>query len=290
MVDKEKIRSIVSEIYNTLGGNTLEYIEGVDRSLVGARLFDEPLIGFGSADDPLFDKFKSAEVIGPWHKTPREWLVGAKSVISLFFPFNEQIRRGNLSGIGSVGSREWAYARIEGQQYICDFSARLAGAVYSLGGIPCVPCLDPRFESISAGKGISGYPEINEKTYGSSWSERHAAYVCGLGTFGLSKGLITERGVAGRFTSVITDFDIAPDTRRYNGIYDYCIRCEVCANRCPVNAIDLTSGKNHVICAVNVKKSGEIHAPRYGCGLCQIAVPCEAELPVKFLVKVALAD
>ncbi len=30
--------------------------------------------------------------------------------------------------------------------------------------------------------------------FASSWSERHAAYAAGLGTFGLSDGLITEKG------------------------------------------------------------------------------------------------
>ena len=40
--------------------------------------------------------------------------------------------------------------------------------------------------------------------YASNWSERHVAYVCGLGTFGC-QGLITSKGLAGRFGSIITD-------------------------------------------------------------------------------------
>lgn len=77
----------------------------------------------------------------------------------------------------------------------------------------------------------------------SLWSERHAAYVCGLGTFGLSKGLITKKGIAGRFTSLITDLPLLADERAYTDVYEYCTR--------------------------------------YGCGLCQVRVPCEAGIPKK---------
>ena len=31
----------------------------------------------------------------------------------------------------------------------------------------------------------------------------HAAYLCGLGTFGLSRGIITKPGMAGRFGSIM---------------------------------------------------------------------------------------
>ena len=63
----------------------------------------------------------------------------------------------------------------------------------------------------------------------SLWSERHAAYVCGLRTFGLSKGLITKKGIAGRFTSLITDLPLLADERAYTDVYEYCTRCGACA-------------------------------------------------------------
>mgnify|MGYP003320124114 CR=1 FL=1 len=44
--------------------------------------------------------------------------------------------------------------------------------------------------------------------------------------------------------------------------------------------IDPVKGKDHAICDVNVKRSGIIHAPRYGCGLCQTKVPCESTRPL----------
>ena len=44
----------------------------------------------------------------------------------------------------------------------------------------------------------------------STWSERHVAYAAGLGTFGLSRGLITARGIAMRCGSVVTDLPATP--------------------------------------------------------------------------------
>ena len=120
---------------------------------------------------------------------------------------------------------------------------------------------------------------INEKTFSSRWSERHAAFVCGLGTFGLSKGVITRKGTAGRFTSIIIPDRIEPDTRAYTGIYEWCVRCGACARRCPAEAITLEEGKDHNKCYAFQLKTGKLFYPRYGCGLCQTKVPCEARAP-----------
>ena len=37
-------------------------------------------------DDPLFERFKQPDVIGPDYRGPQEWLEGARSVVSVF-PF-----------------------------------------------------------------------------------------------------------------------------------------------------------------------------------------------------------
>jgi hypothetical protein len=44
----------------------------------------------------------------------------------------------------------------------------------------------------------------------SNWSERHSAYIAGLGTFCLSYSLISEKGCAGRYGTVVTDLDLEP--------------------------------------------------------------------------------
>ncbi len=45
-----------------------------------------------------------------------------------------------------------------------------------------------------------------------TWSERHAAYASGLGTFGLCDGLITPVGKAMRTASVVAAFKSPPHT------------------------------------------------------------------------------
>lgn len=276
---RDDISVRVNELFNSVQGNVLTAQDKIKKKYTGLKMFDAPLIGIGSAEDELFDEYKKTGVIGPWHMSPNEWLPEARTVISLFFPISEEIRESNRAE-KSIGSQQWVYARIDGQAYIGKFMAELRNELEEAGIKACVPAIDDRFEAVKAGKGIKGFDEIDNKTFGSRWSERHAAYVCGLGTFGLSKGLITEKGIAGRFASIIVDAYLKPDVRQYAGIYDYCINCGACAKRCPVNAIDPETGKDHVKCHKNVIKSGIIRYPRYGCGLCQTAVPCEHERPI----------
>lgn len=99
--------------------------------------------------------------------------------------------------------------------------------------------------------------------------------------------MITEKGMAGRFLSCIISEEIPPDTRPYTDIYAYCIRCGACIERCPVNAISFEQGKVHSICSAWLNKTAALYKPRYGCGLCQTAVPCESCNPVERRMKKA---
>lgn len=100
-----------------------------------------------------------------------------------------------------------------------------------------------------------------QAAFTSRWSERHAAYISGLGTFGLHKGLITERGTCGRFVSVLTDLPLTPTARPYTGLYDYCTHCGACVRRCPVGAISQETSKDHVACAYFVDWAMALYAP-----------------------------
>ena len=122
-----------------------------------------------------------------------------------------------------------------------------------------------------------------------NWSERHAAYICGLGTFGLCKGIITRKGMAGRLVSIVTTCPLPPTPRPYADIYEYCSRCGLCARRCPAQAIDPARGmhqaKDHAPCNDFLEKiralppRGASARMRYGCGKCQTGVPCEKGIP-----------
>ncbi|MDR3354992.1 MAG: 4Fe-4S binding protein, partial [Synergistaceae bacterium] len=139
------------------------------------------------------------------------------------------------------------------------------------------PILDSRFVSVRR----PDPKKLPGRSFTSVWSERHVAYACGLGTFGLSKGLITKTGIAGRFGSVVTTLELAPTMREYDGVYEYCVMCGACVRRCPAKAITIENGKSHQICVEFVDGIKKKFAPRYGCGKCQVGVPCQGRSPRK---------
>jgi epoxyqueuosine reductase QueG len=242
--------------------------------LAGLKLFDEPLVGFADAADSYFYKFKADAAIGNNFMLPREWNDEAKTVISIFFPFTRRIKESNRNDPGWP-SPEWLHGRIEGQSFIGGACGYIQSYLEDHGFKTVVPCIDQRFSS----KSPVTTDRRNEKYYTSNWSERHIAYVCGLGTFGLSKGLITSRGIAGRFGSLITSGYFAPDTRSYMGIYEYCNSCGRCVRNCPVQAISLEHGKIHAVCSAFLELTKQKHKPWYGCGKCQVNVSCENGIP-----------
>lgn len=244
--------------------------------LAGMRIYDEPLFGYVSTDDPIFDEFKKSGIIGPHFMTPREWLPDAKSVISLFLPFTLTVREANRIDM-TWPADEWLHARIEGQLLQNGINRYIILLLERKGFSALSPMLDPRFSR----KSPITKKKKEQDFYTSNWSERHVAYAAGLGTFGLSKNLITKKGVAGRYISVISSASFDSLERSYSDTYEYCIRCGACAKNCPVKAISLEKGKIHHLCSAFVDKTHEKHKPRYGCGKCQVAVPCEFQKPVE---------
>ena len=236
--------------------------------------FDEPLFGYASALDPYFEEAKKPGIIGPHFMTPAEWLPGAKTVFSAFLPYSSRVRSANSMNMDWPAD-EWLHARIEGQAFqnkICRFAEEL---LQKEGFAAVTPLLDSRFK----GTGIKNKDNAREEDFTSNWSERHVAYAAGLGTFGLSKGLITRKGVAGRFLSIISNISLEPDKRPYTGVYDYCTFCGACANNCPAKAISIEGGKLHCPCSGFLDKVREKRPPYYGCGKCQVKVPCEDKAP-----------
>ena len=270
MYTKEEFIQNCLTVFAETSGNTAD-IPGIGPVV----MYEAPLIGFADASDELFEEYKRPEVIGPNYFTPKEWLPSARTVISFFLPFSEQVRRSNRA-LKTDPSPEWLYGRIEGQEFINRFMRGVQKLMEKRKIESCLPTQDPRFEVKLETTSLNGAPDLHAV---SRWSDRHAAYACGLGTFGLSKGLITEKGTAGRFATVIVS-EVFPATERpYTGIYDYCVRCGACAGNCPAHAISLEFGKNNLICREHLGKMREKYLPRYGCGKCQVGVPCETRAP-----------
>ncbi|GHT64793.1 (Fe-S)-binding protein [Spirochaetia bacterium] len=268
------LETALKDFINTNSGNFVGKEIALRPDLAGMRIFAEPLIGFAAAEDPYFAELKKPGIIGPHFLPPREWLPGAATVISLFLPFTETVKAANRQDM-SWPALEWLHARIEGQEFQDELCGYMVTLLKGAGFDAAAPMVDPRF--------VRASPSITDKTeqgfYTSNWSERHIAYVCGLGTFGLSRGLITAKGVAGRYLSVITTAIFEPDKRPYTGIYDYCTRCGACVRNCPAGAISLEQGKSHPVCSEFVESTREKHRPRFGCGKCQVKAPCESGIP-----------
>jgi epoxyqueuosine reductase QueG len=123
----------------------------------------------------------------------------------------------------------------------------------------------------------------------SNWSERHVAYACGLGAFGLSDGFITPKGKAIRLGSVVTNLPLRPSRKRFPHPYFNCLyyfnqTCRRCAERCPTGAITARGHDKDKCCeyldnGIDKAKTKEYGVTTAGCGLCQTKVPCEFEIP-----------
>ncbi len=232
----------------------------------GIRMYGRPLVGVSSAQDEIYKKYKNPAIVGENHMLPSEWMESAKSVISIFNPFTQHIKNSNAGG--GMPSCAWLHGRIEGQAYVAAAAQALAAYLRSNGAEAMVPAADERFT-------VYREPKIY-----SNWSERHAAYCAGLGTFSLNRAVITKKGIAGRFCSVITDIELAADEREYAGLYDNCSLCGACRRACPADAIN-KNGKVHVPCFTFLKKVNKQYPSYYGCGKCQCGMPCEGSIPPK---------
>lgn len=250
--------------------------DAIRPELAGMQIYDAPLLASAAADDPLFLKLREPQVIGEGVFLPTDWLPEAQSVLSFFLPFTEPVKRSNRGG--DTASDEWLHARIEGQLMLNVLGEYLCGLLRDAGYAAAFPTTDPRFSTLGP--------------YASNWSERHVAYVCGLGTFGLSRSLITAKGTAGRFGSIITSAPLPAANRPYSTPFDYCTLCGACAVNCPADAIDVKrgviDGKEQTLCGPFVRATflpphGPNNRVRYGCGKCQVGVPCESGIPLKAL-------
>lgn len=252
----------------------------------GEPMFDAPVLGVADGDDPIFIEYK--RIIGPFHMTPREVFAYAEgadeasperlSVICWALPIGEAARSSNRNE--SVHpSLEWAWVRTHGESLNEDLRRHVAAWLRKRGYLAVAPAFTA---------GYKVYYEDVPSVPASTWSERHALYAAGLGTFSLSDGFITSKGIAMRCGSVVTNLVLPPTARRYRNHTANCLylsegSCGVCIDRCPAGAI---SEKGHDKLKCRAYVYGDLLPWRdvygvhtVGCGLCQTAVPCEDCIP-----------
>jgi epoxyqueuosine reductase len=257
--------------------------------LPGTRdpIFDEPLVRFADGDDPLFTEYK--KIIAESHLTPREALAKAYnknpedlparlSVISWVLPITRKTREANRQETASP-AKLWVHTRWHGEKFNDALREYMVRLLQGMGYLATAPATQPFFAWLK-----------NEKGPYSNWSERHIAYAAGHGSFGLSDGFITERGMAHRLGSVVTTLELPVSPRTAQTPYADCTRyaggkCRACASRCPAGAIT-EAGHDKVKCDQYImEKLGHLKAEYdvgiTGCGLCQTKVPCEERMPGK---------
>ncbi|MBI5117949.1 epoxyqueuosine reductase [Candidatus Poribacteria bacterium] len=251
-------------------------------------MFDEPLIGFADGDDEIFDTYK--EVVGDFHWKPRDLMqqlakdekyegsLKSISIIAWVLPIMKETVKSNAKQ-KEFPSRRWAMTREMGEKHNKLLRRHVADILKKDGFLALAPTLSNYWQIL-----------VDERVgLTSNWSERHAAYAAGLGTFSLNDGLITPRGIAHRVGSVIVNMKLKPSPRTYENHQSNCLfynsgTCGECIKRCPAGALS-ESGHDKMKCGIQVMKCTEEWRKEFdideeaGCGLCQSGVPCSSMIP-----------
>jgi epoxyqueuosine reductase len=183
-----------------------------------------PLIGFASPDlweDPPFRPWMPAEFY------PQNVMPGTRTVIVIGLPVTLPV----LETTPSVLYHE-LYRTMNGllDQYAYRIGLFLEDEGHSAVGI--------------TRDGYASLEVLRERPV-AAFSHRHAAYLAGLGTFGVNNTLLTERyGPRVRFASILTNVQMEPDAMMTKSL---CIRCMGCVRHCPVQAIDGGDYPGHLI-------------------------------------------
>ena len=252
---------------------------------IGEPAWEKPLVGFSSGADSLYDFYKRD--IGSFYVSPIEFFRNAHpsvdvkpeelTVISWVLPQTKATKYDHRKET-NMPSERWARARIMGEGVNVKLRRFM---VKELGG--------SEYPSVAPMLSLLWEQQMSKKyLFASSWSERHAAYAAGLGTFGLSDGLITSKGKAHRVGSVVAKIGIPPTPRPYIDHHAYCLwyakgTCGACMGKCPARAIT-EKGHDKQRCSDYVDTTHafveeQYHFKGYGCGLCQVGVPCESRIP-----------
>lgn len=220
-----------------------------------SKYYREPVIGFASAHDPLYDQLD--DIIGNPQIHPTQMLPGARTVIVLFLPYSDVIYKDIKNGL-------------------------LTSSIYSDAYMYTNELLDQIMKNMQLLLDAHGFRSASEPpsenfdhiTKTACWGHKSNAVIAGIGTFGLNHLVITPKGCLGRLNSLVTDACFEPTPRPEKS---YCLfyqtgKCKVCTMNCPSGAIcsDGTIDKRRCDAYLEGKN---IHDWQQGCPQCALG-PC----------------
>lgn len=208
---------------------------------------DIPLTGFAPADrwdTPLFDPWVPEEF------RPQAIFPEAKTIIVIGLPVTLPI----VETAPSI----WYYELYRTVNTLLDINGYRIAEFLNKEGFPSVAVPRDGYGSIT----------ILRDTPVAFFSHRHAAFLAGLGNFGINNTLLTKKfGPRVRFTSIFTRAEIPPDPVMEDPL---CTRCLQCVNACPVKAIGDKNYPEGLIDKKACATRSEALSKRYisPCGLC----------------------
>lgn len=211
------------------------------------RELDVPLVGFASADS--WDK----PIFNPWipeRFRPRAIYPETNTVIVIGIPVSLPV----IETSPSI----YYHEHYKTVNQLLDLSSyRLSIMLNEMG-----------YASISLPRDGYGSLSVLKENPAAFFSHRHAAFLAGLGNFGVNNMILTPRyGPRVRFTSIFTHADIQAGEIMHTPLCTHCMRC---VTICPVNALqeeDYPAGLTDKISCIS--RSEEL-LKRYisPCGFC----------------------
>jgi ferredoxin len=275
-----------------------EFIATSELNRMGEGFGDEPMWGpprvrFANGADPLFEQYKDPHIVGPAHWTPLEAFnkvypdaqASAEdiTVVNWILP-QTPVTKDSMKRPDSypMPSERWARGRVIGETINEALRKHMMRQCAIAGFRAVAPVLLPEWERLF---------DVPYRVITSKWSERHAAYAAGQGTFGLCDALITPVGKAHRTGSILFWGEkIEPDPRPYTDPHEWCLyhrfgTCAACTFRCPVGAITKENGHDKNKCKAFMHTDTppflleHYGLTGYACGFCQVSVPCQDGIP-----------
>lgn len=230
-----------------------EFIEdSIKELIVGSTntKYREPIIAFADVEDPEFESIKS--MTHENHMLPKEWMSEGKTIVSYFIPLTKELMEINRKH--EYVAKEWAVAYIETNNLIKEINSTMAKKLKEYGIDTVWQLPDVHYDS--------------EKLM-SYWSQRHIAYIAGIGTFGMNNMLITDKGCMGRYGSFVIDYRIEPSKKNRDEkcLYKLNGSCRICMDMCPVQALT-TQGFDRHKCNQRVLEVDEFYSDLASCDCC----------------------